>query len=145
MAWQMAERETAPLLIQAKSGKIFGLLLFHTISQYCSTKCFASKIFNFFFQNKFLASRPDLKIDGSRICSQYPSIRSLLGQGTPGCYLTNIRSSIFGWVYWLSRLIASRLELRVCFPSYVNSLYLLCYVLHAFCSAVSWFCWQTTC
>lgn len=79
------------------------------------------------------------------IGSQYPVIRYLLGQGTPGCYLTNIRSSFFGWVYCFSRLIASRLELRASFPSFVNSLYLLCYVSRTFCSAVSWFCWQTTC
>ena len=97
------------------------------------------------FQHSAVTQGTTAKVHLPLFSSQYPIIRILLGQWTPGCYLTNIRSSFFGWVYCFSRLIASRLELRASISRFVNCLYLLCYVSRTFCSALSWFCWQTTC
>ena len=92
------------------------------------------------------------KISGSRIGSPVhclvPSILSFTfcsAKERLAVISQIIRSSFFGWVYCLSRLIASRLELRASLPRFVNSLYLLCYVSRTFCSALSRFCWQTTC
>lgn len=66
-------------------------------------------------------------------------------QGTPDntvSYKHQIIVLLVGKVF--SRLIASRFVVEVLCTSSVSVLCFLCYVLRAFSSAVSWFCWQTS-
>ena len=91
----------------------------------------------------------------NKVQRRHPFARPKVRPKEPSVQVTRLRRNawlflqiwdhLFGWVYWLvSRLIASRLPPEVLYSRFI-SLWLICYVLRSFCSAVPWFCQQTCC
>ena len=116
---------------------VLGSLFF--VSQTCNSVIYNARV-------KINISAPHKLLPGGNLL-----VTSTLGnctlpvQGTPDntvSYKHQIIVLLVGKVF--SRLIASRFVVEVLCTSSVSVLCFLCYVLRAFSSAVSWFCWQTS-